>query len=65
MNDEIAADGLGRLRHDLRTPLTIVIGFSEIMAAEHALSDEQRRDLSQRVLRAAFEMRALIDGLAE
>jgi signal transduction histidine kinase len=65
MSDGSAADGLGRLRHDLRTPLTIVIGFAEIMAAEHALSDEQRRDLSQRVLRAAFEMRALIDAMAE
>jgi signal transduction histidine kinase len=65
MSDGRAPDGLGRLRHDLRTPLTIVIGFAEIMAAEHALTDEQRRDLSQRVLRAAFEMRALIDAMAE
>jgi signal transduction histidine kinase len=65
MSDGSGSDGLGRLRHDLRTPLTIVIGFAEIMAAEHALSDEQRRDLSQRVLRAAFEMRALIDAMAE
>jgi signal transduction histidine kinase len=65
MSDGSAPDGLGRLRHDLRTPLTIVIGFAEIMAAEHALTDEQRRDLSQRVLRAAFEMRALIDAMAE
>jgi signal transduction histidine kinase len=65
MSDGSTPDGLGRLRHDLRTPLTIVIGFAEIMAAEHALSDEQRRDLSQRVLRAAFEMRALIDAMAE
>jgi signal transduction histidine kinase len=65
MSDGSGSDGLGRLRHDLRTPLTIVIGFAEIMAAEHALTDEQRRDLSRRVLRAAFEMRALIDAMAE
>ena len=46
MSDDGTPEGLGRLRHDLRTPLTIVIGFAEIMAAEHPLSDEQRRDLS-------------------
>ena len=63
MSDDPTPDGLSRLRHDLRTPLTIVIGFAEILAAESPLSDEQRRDLSERVLRAAFEMRALIDAL--
>ncbi len=40
-----------------------MIGFAEIMAAEQTLSDEQRRDLSARVLRAAFEMRTLIDSM--
>lgn len=56
-------DVLGRLRHDLRAPLTILIGFAEIMAAERTLSDEQRRDLSARVLSAAFEIRTLIDSM--
>ena len=56
-------DGLGRLRHDLRNPLAIVIGFAEIMASEHTLSDEQQRDLSARVLSAALEMRTLIDSM--
>ena len=56
-------DGLGGLRHDLRTALAIVIGFAEILVAEQTLSDEQRRDLSARVLRAAFEMRTLLDSM--
>ena len=55
-------DALGRLRHDLRTPLALVIGFAELLATERPLSDEQRRDLSAAVLSAAFEMRALIDA---
>ena len=55
-------DELGRLRHDLRNPLTVVIGFAELMAGERQLSEEQRRDYSERVLDAAAEMRALIDA---
>jgi signal transduction histidine kinase len=55
-------DDLSRLRHDLRTPLTVVIGFAEIMAGERALTDDQRRDYSERVLSAAIEIRELIDG---
>jgi signal transduction histidine kinase len=51
---------LDRLRHDLRTPLTVVIGFAEILAGERELSDEQRRDYAERVLKAALEIR---DGL--
>ncbi len=54
-------DDLSRLRHDLRTPLTVVIGFAEIMSGERPMTDEQRRDYSQRVLNAAIEMRDLID----
>lgn len=55
-------DGLSRLRHDLRTPLTVVIGFAELMAGDRPLSDEQRRDYAERVLDAAVEIRELIDG---
>ena len=53
---------LSRLRHDLRSPLTIVIGFAELMAADRPMSDEQRRDYSERMLNAAVEMRELIDN---
>ena len=62
MSDDAASDAIAQLRHDLRSPLALVIGFAELMAAERPMSEEQRRDLSDRVLRAAFEMRALIDS---
>ncbi len=51
-----------RLRHDLRTPLTIVAGFAEILAADRPVSDEDRRDYAQRIVAAAEEIRELIDA---
>ena len=57
------SDELTTLRHDLRSPLTVVIGFAEILAGERPLTDEQRREYSGRVLSAALEIRELIDGM--
>ena len=54
-------DHVSQLRHDLRTPLTVVIGFAELMAGDRPLSDVERRDYAQRVLNAGLEMRELID----
>jgi signal transduction histidine kinase len=50
-----------RLRHDLRTPLTIVAGFAEVLAGDRPLSDADRRDYAGRILTAAREIRELID----
>ena len=61
MADAAPPDGPGQLRHDLRTPLTVVIGFAEILASERELSDDQRRDYAERVLNAGLEIRELID----
>jgi signal transduction histidine kinase len=55
-------DGLNRLRHDLRSPLTVVIGFAELLASDRELSDETRRDYARRVLDAGYEIRELIDA---
>ena len=62
MADDLGPDGLSRLRHDLRTPLTVVIGFAEILAGSRPLSDEHRRDYAERVLNAAIEIRDMIDA---
>ena len=61
-DDAPTTDALNRLRHDLRTPLTVVIGFAEILASDRALSDDERRDYAQRVLNAGLEIRELIDS---
>ena len=52
-----------RLKHDLRTPLTVVIGFAEILAGERPITDEERREYAERVLSAGVEIRALIDAM--
>jgi signal transduction histidine kinase len=54
-------DGHRRLRHDLRTPLTIVVGFAEILAADKPISDAARRDYASRIQAAAEELRVMLD----
>ena len=68
MSDEdlvLGADERRRLRHDLRTPLTIVAGFAEVLAADRVISDADRREFAQRIHNAAGEIRRLIDEALE
>jgi signal transduction histidine kinase len=59
----VTDDDRRRLRHDINTPLTIVAGFSEVLAADKPISDEARRDYAARIHAAAEELRVLIDSL--
>jgi signal transduction histidine kinase len=54
-----------RLRHDLRTPLTIVSGFAEVLAGDRAISDEDRREYASRIRAAAIEIRELAYALLD
>ena len=54
-----------RLRHDLRTPLTIVSGFAEVLAAEREISDADRREYASRIQAAAVEIGELVDALLD
>ena len=54
-----------RLRHDVRTPLTIVTGFAEVLAADRAISEADRRDYARRIHDAAEELRGILDELLE
>jgi signal transduction histidine kinase len=56
---------VSRLRHDLRTPLTIISGFAELLASEEALSDEQRREYARRIVSAAEDMRRILAATEE
>jgi signal transduction histidine kinase len=59
----VTDDERRRIQHDLRTPLTIVSGFSEVLAADRPISDEARRDYAARIHAAAEELREMIDAL--
>jgi len=54
-----------QLRHDLRTPLTIVSGFAEVLGADREISDADRREYADRIQAAAVEIRELLDELLE
>ena len=64
------ADGGGeerrrRLRHDLRTPLTIVSGFAEVLAADRRISEHDRREYASRIQAAAVEIAEIVDQILE
>jgi K+-sensing histidine kinase KdpD len=53
---------LTSLVHDLRTPLTIVQGFADLLSRRGAeLSDDQRDEYVSRIAAAAAEMKAILD----
>ena len=54
-----------RLRHDLRTPLTIVAGFAEVLAADRSISDADRQEFAKRIQDAATEIRRMLDSVLE
>ena len=54
-----------RLRHDLRTPLTIVAGFAEVLAGDRQISEQDRKEFATRIQDAAAEIRKLIDEALE
>jgi signal transduction histidine kinase len=62
---ELSEEQRRRLRHDLRTPLTIVTGFAEVLAGEKPVSDEDRRDYARRIAAAGQELREMLDAVLE
>ena len=66
-DDDLVLDGETRrkLRHDLRTPLTIVAGFAEVLAADREISHADRREYASRIHAAALEIGELVDQLLE
>lgn len=60
---DAAEERLVRLVHDLRTPLTVVAGFADLLAARGpGLNEEQRADYCARIADGAGEMRRILDA---
>jgi signal transduction histidine kinase len=62
---ELSDDDRRRIRHDVRTPLTIVTGFAEVLAGDRPVSEDDRKDYARRILDAGQEIRAMLDELLE
>jgi signal transduction histidine kinase len=57
---------LAKLVHDLRTPLTIVQGFAELLDRGHTTLDEARRsEYLGRIAQAGREMKDILDAERE
>jgi signal transduction histidine kinase len=57
---------LSRLVHDLRTPLTIVQGFAELLErGASTLDDERRAEYLGRITQAGREMKQILDDERE
>jgi signal transduction histidine kinase len=57
-------EDLRRLRHDLRSPLVVIAGFAQLLSGDRQITDAERRDYAQRILRASKEMeQMLVDHL--
>jgi signal transduction histidine kinase len=57
---------LARLVHDLRTPLTIVQGFAELLdRGGDKLDDARRTEYLGRIAQAGREMKEILDGERE
>ena len=50
-----------RLRHDISSPLMIIGGFAQLLAADKPISDQDRREYASRIDAAAREVRQMID----
>ena len=58
-----AEERLVRLVHDLRTPLTVITGFCELLERQSdKLTEEQRKEYINRVALAATELREILDS---
>jgi signal transduction histidine kinase len=62
MSDAEEDERLVALVHDLRTPLTIVQGFADLLARRGStLSEEERDEYVARIAAAAGEMKSILD----
>ena len=52
---------LRKLRHDLRSPLVVIGGFAQLLSGDREVSDADRRDYAERILRASQELERLMD----
>ena len=53
------------LQHDLRTALTVMTGYADLLSRPGEIPEDVRRDYSERILNAVMDLRDIIDTLGE
>lgn len=62
--NELNADVMAMLGHDVRAPLSVILGYlEELTGGWDEISDSQRRDHADRAARAAGRLRDLVDDI--
>ncbi len=52
---------LSTLAHELKTPLTVIIGFAELLAARD--DERTRKEAASRIMQASEQLSSVIDDL--
>ncbi|MEA2125756.1 MAG: His Kinase (phospho-acceptor) domain [Solirubrobacteraceae bacterium] len=58
--DAVDEETLRKLRHDLRSPLVVIAGFAQLLSGDREITETERRDYADRILRASQEMEQLM-----
>ncbi|MBR1798225.1 MAG: hypothetical protein IJ757_09505 [Clostridiales bacterium] len=64
-NEQARKNVLSNVSHDLRTPITAIRGYAEIMLSSNNLSDVQRQNYLQNIIRRASQMERIISDIVE
>ena len=66
MTEDLHPSALAKLSHDLRTPLTAIIGFADAMRAQtQGPLGERYRLYAEMIHKAGLEMLQMVDGLTD
>ena len=57
----LTAEEARELAHALRTPIAVILGFSDLLMRPGELSEEDRQMYAQRIRSGAEELRTILD----
>ncbi len=63
--DQLKDEFLATVSHELRTPLTVIAGMTRVLSQPGGLTEEQRRELLERVVVNADEMINMVEQLLD